>query len=51
MVTLIVSNLVTAVFAVVATYLFLKHNPAKKAAVDSAEQKVAAVVNPVIKKI
>jgi hypothetical protein len=42
---------VLVVGSVVATYLFLKHNPAKKAAIDAAESKVASAVDSAAKKL
>jgi len=47
---LVLVPVLVAVTAVV-TYLFLKHNPAKKAAIDAAEQKAATAVNDVTKKL
>jgi cytochrome bd-type quinol oxidase subunit 1 len=47
---LILVPVLVIVTAVVA-YLFLKHNPAKKAAIDAAEQKAADAVNKTINKL
>lgn len=46
----IVVPAIVIVVAVV-TYLFLKHNPAKKAAIDAAEQKAADAINKVVNKL
>lgn len=42
---------VVVVAVAVGAYLFLKHNPAKKAAIDAAEQKAVSAVTSEVKKL
>jgi len=44
-------TVVAVVSTAVATYLFLKHNPAKKAVIDATEAKVVSAVDNVAKKL